>query len=151
MKKENTFYIVLAVLAVIIVIAVVFYFRYKALEKQLKEGASNLTSSTPPSNGGTGSTSTGTGSTITTPAYHGSDTTKWRVGDILKATKPLNVYDTPAASTSNIQSTFAAGESGMKFMGMENGYAKVSYPRLYGYLFPIIDTGYIFVNNNLVN
>lgn len=138
-QKEKNKYIIIAVASILLLIAIFIYLRFRALKEEVQPVNNPVGNST---------TSVGSAGVITTPAYHGTDTTKWKKGDYLYATKPtVNMYATTTASPSNIVQSFSLGNSLGKFVGMYGQFAAVDYVDMALYLYPTVRRGYIFTGS----
>lgn len=152
MKKETKIIIGLSIAALVIV-AILFYVRYRGLKNEIEaEAAPQINNSGAVINAG-GSTSTSPTAPVSQP-YHGSNISQWKKGDKLFCLAGVvNIYKTPLASQSNIvksvtpQAEHFANVSSV----LSSGFVAVNYIT-FSYLgFPYVQTGYIFPNNGNVS
>ena len=143
--------ILFSVVILLIILLIVFYLKNKSLKdeidnNQFKPNSSASVSST------TSTTSNSTSSTASAPvAYIGSDYTKFKAGQRIRANKLVNVYNSPSATSGNIGKTFTAGLPIGYYQANTNGWLKVEYLYTNAVGWSYLQTGYILPSNQNVS
>lgn len=147
MTKKQKIFIWGAVIAVAL-IALFLYMRNKSLKDQIASSSVKPSSSGSTSTNTTSGTTSGTGATPTASGlYIGTDYTKFKLDQRLRATKLVNIYKSKSAVSGNIGQTFQAGSIVGYFRGLENGWIKVEYLTSYlGYAY--YDVGYAYASTS---
>lgn len=123
-KTKKILWISAAILAVVLII---LYFYNKAKKNTIATPDNNNSGNS--YSAGNGNTTSQTSSAGTSIAYHGTDPSKWAVGNQIKAVAPVvNIYSVPSAAPSNLVKSYNAGDIiGPLLAVVTSPYAKVRY------------------------